>query len=321
MKKRLSAVFAALLSVIWMSAAWADSASTPINDDSAARRDNIALAVEALNGVVIEDGDSFSFNEAVGARTRDNGYKAALNGRGVKVVGGGVAQAATTLYLAVRDMDGVEIDERHTYGSRFTGGYVESRQLSVAVDDGDDLDFRFTNRTGSSMVLNMSMSDESVDCWIDAGRQMLSSAHTYVFDDSEAMLNNLSRCADSLNARVIPDGETLSFNDLVGARTEKRGYKTALNGRGVKVVGGGVAQVASTLYLAVLEGDGLEVSELHTYGSRYTGDYVDSGDQAVLVDYNSDLDFKIKNNTGKDVVVYVSLDEDEMRMNVEFWIG
>lgn len=171
MKKRLSAVFAALLSVIWMSAAWADSASTPINDDSAARRDNIALAVEALNGVVIEDGDSFSFNEAVGARTRDNGYKAALNGRGVKVVGGGVAQ------------------------------------------------------------------------------------------------------------------------------------------------------VASTLYLAALEGDGLEVSELHTYGSRYTGDYVDSGDQAVLVDYNSDLDFKIKNNTGKDVVVYVGLDEDEMRMNVEFWIG
>ena len=35
------------------------------------------------------------------------------------VIGGGVAQVATTLYLAVRDLDGVDVDDFDTYGSRF----------------------------------------------------------------------------------------------------------------------------------------------------------------------------------------------------------
>lgn len=321
MKRVLSALVAAILSVFWASAAWADSASTPISDDSAARRDNIALAAASINGLVLEDGDSFSFNSIVGDRTQGNGFKAALNGRGVRVVGGGVAQVATTLYLAVRDMEGVEIDERHTYGDRFSGGYVDSGNLSVAVDDGEGLDFRFTNQTGGRMTLYVSVSDENVACWVEESRSMLSSAYTYVFDGSDAMLNNLSLCAQSINATVIPAGGILSFNELVGARTEDRGYEVAPNGRGVNVVGGGVAQVASTLYLAALEAGGLEVTELHTYGGRYTGDYVDSGDQAVLVDYNSDLDFKIQNNTGEDVVVYVGLSEDAGRVNCEFWVG
>lgn len=321
MKRILSILIAMVLSTIWAATAMADSASTPISDDSAARRDNIALAAASINGLVLEDGDSFSFNDIVGDRTSENGFKTALNGRGVRVVGGGVAQVATTLYLAVRDMEGVEIDERHTYGDRFSGGYVESGNLSVAVDDDSGLDFRFTNQTGERMTLYVSVSDEAVACWVEESRRMLSSAYTGVFDHSEAMLNNLEQCAQSINATVIPAGETLSFNQLVGARTQERGYEVATNGRGVKVVGGGVAQVASTLYLAALEVEGLEVTELHTYGGRYTGDYVDSGDLAVLVDYNSDLDFKIQNNTGEDVVVYVGFSEDGERMNCEFWIG
>ncbi len=46
-------------------------------------------------------------------------------------------------------------------------------------------------------------------------------------------------------------GDVFSFNDIVGDRTSARGYKTAVNGRGVKAMGGGVAQVATTLYLAL----------------------------------------------------------------------
>ena len=88
MKRVLSALVAAILSVFWASAALADSASTPISDDSAARRDNIALAAASINGLVLEDGDSFSFNDIVGDRTRETGFKTALNGRGVRVVGG-----------------------------------------------------------------------------------------------------------------------------------------------------------------------------------------------------------------------------------------
>ena len=70
----------------------------------------------------------------------------------------------------------------------------------------------------------------------------------------------------------------------MGARTAERGYQSALNGRGAKVVGGGVAQAASTLYLALKQVDGISYDEKKTYGSRYNQDYVESSDDAILVD-------------------------------------
>ena len=93
------------------------AASTPLGD-SAARISNIRLAAEAINGVFVPYGGSFSFNDTVGARTAERGYQSALNGRGARVVGGGVAQAASTLYLALQQVDGISYDEKKTYGSR-----------------------------------------------------------------------------------------------------------------------------------------------------------------------------------------------------------
>ena len=70
------------------------SASTPLGTDGA-RISNIRLAAEAINGVYVAYGSSFSFNDAVGARTTARGYQSAVNGRGVQVVGGGVAQVVS----------------------------------------------------------------------------------------------------------------------------------------------------------------------------------------------------------------------------------
>jgi vancomycin resistance protein YoaR len=66
---------------------------------------------------------------------------------------------------------------------------------------------------------------------------------------------------------VVDVGGEFSFNLTVGKRTEKRGYKTAkiiVNGEFVDGVGGGVCQVSSTLYNAVLLA-GLNVIEYHPH--------------------------------------------------------
>ena len=68
------------------------------------RRHNIALAAKAIGGTVVAAGETFSFNDVVGARTAERGFREAnivVNGEFIKGVGGGVCQVSTTLYNAV----------------------------------------------------------------------------------------------------------------------------------------------------------------------------------------------------------------------------
>ena len=109
--KRLTAlmlIIALLLSVSGSAAGREAYARTPL-PDSANMRSNIELAASSISGMSISYGDSFSFNNAVGPRSEKYGYAPARNGRGTKVVGGGVAQVATTLYQALTQ-EGMDVE-------------------------------------------------------------------------------------------------------------------------------------------------------------------------------------------------------------------
>ena len=84
---------------------------------------NATLAAEKLNGLIIKSGDTFSFNEALGELTAENGYLEALTYRGtvaVPVIGGGVTHTASVLYNCVLQAE-LEILEcrNHTYATNF----------------------------------------------------------------------------------------------------------------------------------------------------------------------------------------------------------
>lgn len=69
----------------------------------AGRIKNIELAVQAINGTVLEPGGELSFNQTVGQRSYERGFESAneiSNRRIVKGVGGGVCQVAATLHAA-----------------------------------------------------------------------------------------------------------------------------------------------------------------------------------------------------------------------------
>lgn len=77
--------------------------STSYKTSGENRKYNIRLALERLNGVVVDKGEQFSFNKAVGLRTKERGYRQAVvieHGKYVKGYGGGVCQVSTTLYNA-----------------------------------------------------------------------------------------------------------------------------------------------------------------------------------------------------------------------------
>ncbi|MEG1645789.1 MAG: VanW family protein [Clostridia bacterium] len=77
--------------------------STYFGTSTANRKENIKVASNKLSGLIINPHQQLSFNEVVGRRTAENGFKSSLiilNGEYVEGIGGGVCQVSTTLYNA-----------------------------------------------------------------------------------------------------------------------------------------------------------------------------------------------------------------------------
>lgn len=92
--------------------------------DNENRNTNLKLLCAAMDGFVLQPGDTFSFNEVVGERTKEKGYMPApaySGNRLVDSVGGGVCQGSTTLYNCVLLAD-LEVVTRVCHGARI--GYV-----------------------------------------------------------------------------------------------------------------------------------------------------------------------------------------------------
>lgn len=105
---------------------------------------------------------------------------------------------------------------------------------------------------------------------------------------------NLEIAASKLNNVILLPGETFSYNQTVGERTISNGFKEAsiYTSRGVEYgLGGGICQVSSTLYNAVLEAN-LDIVERKNH--RYAVTYVPNGRDATVA-YGS-IDFKFKNS-------------------------
>jgi len=127
---------------------------------------------------------------------------------------------------------------------------------------------------------------------------------------------NAGRAALDLDGTIISPGALFSFNDLVGARDTLKGYRPApmINDRGdlSDIPGGGICQLATTLYNAALEA-GLEIVERHPH-SRSVG-YVPPGRDATIVTWRKDL--KLRNPHSQPVLLRVAAAGN--RLTAGFW--
>lgn len=112
---------------------------------SSSRATNLRLACEAINGVILYPGDEFSYNDTLGERTTERGYKtgiAYVGGESVPSIGGGICQVSSTLYYCALQAD-LEIIERENHC--YAPGYVPLG-MDATVSWGS-LNFRFKNNT------------------------------------------------------------------------------------------------------------------------------------------------------------------------------
>ena len=106
--------------------------------------------------------------------------------------------------------------------------------------------------------------------------------------------DNIWIAANSISNKIVKPSWTFSFNDTVGPRTWEAGYKMAgviINGKADVDYGGGVCQVSSTLYNAVLLAGLTHVERTpHFFQSSYIG----YGRDATVAD--GQIDFKFRND-------------------------
>ena len=121
---------------------------------------------------------------------------------------------------------------------------------------------------------------------------------------------NLRLATSRIHGKVLKPGDIFSYNQNVGHRTQKEGFRMApviLDGKLVPDWGGGVCQVSSTLYNAALLAD-LDIVDRSNHG-RAIG-YVPLGFDATVVD--GLIDFKFKNNLKNAVMIYSQITDDEL---------
>lgn len=125
---------------------------------------------------------------------------------------------------------------------------------------------------------------------------------------------NVELAASKINGVILAPGEDFSYNKIVGERTRANGFLDAPmfeNGETVQGTGGGVCQVSSTLYSAVLYAD-LQIVTRRCHS--LTVAYVPKGQDATVA-YGS-IDFQFKNNTAYPIKILASASGGKVTVSV-----
>lgn len=143
----------------------------------------------------------------------------------------------------------------------------------------------------------------------------IASFSTKIYTKDSGRQNNLTIACSTLNDTTVENGKTFSFSKTVGRATSNKGYKKAdvfRNGDVIEALGGGLCQVSTTLYNAVLKIPKLKVTERHPHSNKVP--YIKSGKDAA-VSYGAQ-DFKFLNNTGNTIKIKASNTKNNVTIKI-----
>ena len=132
--------------------------------------------------------------------------------------------------------------------------------------------------------------------------------HSWIDDRTK----NLMLACEAIDGTILMPGEVFSFNDVVGERTKAKGYREAtayVGGASVPEIGGGVCQVASSIYYAVLQAD-LRTVQRHAH--QYLVTYVPQGMDAAI--YWGSYDYKFENTSPTPIKIEATVADGDVHI-------
>lgn len=190
---------------------------------------------------------------------------------------------------------------RYEFNAEQPGTFVDSEELFqqtvLAVASGEEVVIRQTIIEPEVTVAELSTQYGE-----------LAVAVTNASSSNDNRISNIRLACSSINCMMLEPGEEFSFNGVVGQRTRDAGYKKAgvyISGEVGEEIGGGICQVSTTLFNAVVKAD-LEVVERHNHSLPVS--YVDNGKDAT-VNWGSQ-DFRFVNSSDEPIYIVAYVTDD-----------
>ncbi len=182
---------------------------------------------------------------------------------------------------------------------------VDGVDLAMSLDEAKNI-LNSEEKQEYSLDLNITKASKTInDLGTEAFPYLVSSFSTRYDASNTNRSTNLAIAANKINGKVLMPGEEFSYNQVVGKRTVEEGYRDAAiyqDGKVVDGLAGGICQISSTLYNAVLLAN-LEVTERTNHS--YTTSYVAAGRDATVV--WGTKDFKFKNSRSYPIKIEASV--------------
>ena len=205
-----------------------------------------------------------------------------------------------------------ETTKTFTFNDDIQGAKVDQEQLKYKIEAAAvELDF------STAIEVDVITTDAQYTSDYMQENFVLMGSYTTTAKNDSARNNNIKLALEAFNGRILQPGEEFSFNGTTGERTTDKGYKVAgviLDGASGEDVGGGVCQVSSTLFNAVVRA-GLEITE--RYPHTYPSDYISAGMDA-MVNW-PDKDLKFVNSSSAEIYFVTAFDTSTRELTVDIY--
>lgn len=201
--------------------------------------------------------------------------------------------------------------------------YDEEKRAIVASTEGFGFDVEAAAQqiasaaAGSQIVIELGPLEPEISTEVLEkemfGTALFETSSEYVVNADRT--NNLTLACAAIDGLILNPGDVFSFNEVVGERTAEKGYKAATvysGGQSLQELGGGVCQVASTIYYATLH---LNLEQVHREPHQFVVTYVPYGMDATV--YWGHIDYQFKNTLSHPIRILANTENGSVNITFQ----
>lgn len=152
-------------------------------------------------------------------------------------------------------------------------------------------------------------------------KELIGEGKSTFYHSIQSRVYNINLATSRINGALVAPGETFSFAKTLGDVSAFTGYQQAYiiqNGKTILGDGGGVCQVSTTFFRAILNA-GLPVVERHAHSYRVGYYEQDSPPGLDATVYVPNVDLKFLNNTGHYILIQSTIDLDNLSLTFDLY--
>ena len=194
----------------------------------------------------------------------------------------------------------------NNYSSDYTAEKTSTFNESESKDDSS-----YNNISNNEISTSSDKSSDKNDT------ETIAKFSTKLPNDTKERYSNIKLACKTLDGTIVKSGDTFSLWNTLGCPNKEKGYKKAKaftsDGDIKQSYGGGICQVSTTIYNALLKIDEIKITERHEHSRDVV--YIKDGKDAA-VSYKS-ADLKFKNNADYDIKLKASVKNNKVIIKIE----